>query len=342
MKKFTFIALLMFIVCAMAKADDKYFFKVPTDKMSESWIIQDAGNFAATPGKEYLEVQNKKNGGRMLNYFWNEDAWAKTDVASLPNSTYKFTMDLNMSNMAARADMEFVLLPIDMCTSSDTRVSTHNYHWYKANEGDDYFFRWRVGEKPAAANGDFTIWINEEPTAKNDWSQTTEETLTLSSQTTYKFAVVINTEANTATYTISDAEGNPLKTGVHNYTCTEDRAGIFVFGMNGTSLHQLSNIGLSYEAEGPFAQEPSVDLLAAIGQQRAYYVTFPEGHTLHWTQLGDAEGIDGTAYADGEEYSVAYGDAIDYRYVLTLWVIELSLYLDIIIQAQPHQSDVGF
>ena len=313
MKKFTFIALLMFIVCAMAKADDKYFFKVPTDKMSEGWVIQDAGNFASTPGKDYLEVQNKKNGGRMLNYFWNEDAWAKTDVASLPNSTYKFTMDLNMSNMAARADMEFVLLPVNMCTEKDDRVSTHNYHWWNANEGDDYFFRWRVGEKPAAANGDYTIWINEEPTAKNDWNQTTEETLTLSSQTTYKFAVVINTEANTATYTISDAEGNPLKTGVHNYTCEEDRAGIFVFGMNGTSTHQLSNIGLSYEAEGPFAQEPSVDLLAAIGQQRAYYVTFPEGHTLHWIQLGDAEGCDGTAYADGEEYSVAYGDATDTR-----------------------------
>ena len=313
MKKFTFIALLMFIVCAMAKADDKYFFKVPTDKMAEGWIIQDASTFASTPGKDYLEVQNKKNGGRMLNYFWNGDAWANTDVASLPNSTYKFTMDLKMSNMAARADMEFVLLPVNMCTKDDNRVSTHNYHWYKVNDGDDYFFRWRVGEKPAAANGDYTIWINEEPTAKNDWSQTTEETLTLSSQTTYKFAVVINTEANTATYTISDAEGNPLKTGVHNYTCEEDRAGIFVFGMNGTSTHQLSNIGLSYEAEGPFAQEPSVDLLAAIGQQRAYYVTFPEGHTLHWIQLGDAEGCDGTAYADGEEYSVAYSDAIDTR-----------------------------
>ena len=313
MKKFTFIALLMFIVCAMAKADDKYFFKVPTDKMSEGWVIQDAGNFASTPGKDYLEVQNKKNGGRMLNYFWNEDAWNGVDPATLPNSTYKFTMDLNMSNMAARADMEFTLLPVNMCTAKDDRVSTHNYHWWNANEGDDYFFRWRVGEKPAAANGDFTIWINEMPTGKKDWDQTTEETLTLSSQATYKFAVVINTVDNTATYTISDAEGNPLKTGVHNYTCEEDRAGIFVFGMNGTSTHQLSNIGLSYEAEGPFAQEPSVDLLAAIGQQRAYYVTFPEGHTLHWTQLGDAEGLGGTAYADGEECSVAYGDATDTR-----------------------------
>ena len=315
MKKFTFIAMLLAVFAMTAKAQvmDKYFFKVPTDKMSEGWIIQDAGNFASTPGKEYLEVQNKKNGGRMLNYFWNEAAWAGVDPATLPNHTYKFTMDLNMSNMAARADMEFTLLPVNMCTKEDTRVSTHNCHWYKANEGDDYFFRWRVGEKPAAANGDYTIWINEEPTAKKDWNQTTEETLTLSSQTTYKFAVVINTEANTATYTISDAEGNPLKTGVHNYTCEEDRAGIFVFGMNGTSTHQLSNIGLSYEAEGPFAQEPSVDLLAAIGQQRAYYVTFPEGHTLHWIQLGDAEGCDGTAYADGEEYSVAYGDATDTR-----------------------------
>lgn len=315
MKKFTFIAMLLAVFAMAAKAQvmDKYFFKVPTDKMSEDWIIQDASNFAATPGKEYLEVQNKKNGGRMLNYFWNEAAWAGVDPATLPNSTYKFTMDLNMSNMAARADMEFTLLPINMCTATDNRVSTHNYHWYKANEGDDYFFRWRVGEKPAAANGDYTIWINEEPTAKNDWNQTTEETLTISSQKTYKFAVAINTEAKTATYTIADAEGTVLKTGVHKYTCAEDRAGIFVFGMNGTSTHQLSNIGLSYEAEGPFAQEPSVDLFAAIGEQRAYFVTFPEGHTLHWTQLGDAEGLDGTAYADGEEAAVSYSDATDTR-----------------------------
>lgn len=312
MKKFTFIAMLMLFICGMAKADDKYFFKVPTDKFSSGWVVQDAGNFEQTPGKEYLEVYNKKNGGRMLNYFWNEAAWAGVDPATLPNSSYKFTMDLNMSNMAARADMEFVLLPVGICTPTDNRVNTHNYHWYKVNDGDDYFFRWRVGEKPAAANGDYTIWINEEPTAKNDWNQTTEETLTLSSQKTYKFAVVINTAAKTATYSIADEEGTVLKTGVHNYTCEENRAGIFVFGMNGTSTHQLSNIGLSYEAEGPFANEPTSELISVMKTERDYYVNFSEGETLHWIQLGDAEDvISGQTYNDGEEYALAYGDADD-------------------------------
>ena len=312
MKKFTFIAMLMLFICGMAKADDKYFFKVPTDKFSSGWVVQDAGNFEQTPGKEYLEVYNKKNGGRMLNYFWNEAAWAGVDPATLPNSSYKFTMDLNMSNMAARADMEFVLLPVGICTPTDNRVSTHNYHWYKVNDGDDYFFRWRVGEKPAAANGDYTIWINEEPTAKNDWNQTTEETLTLSSQKTYKFAVVINTAAKTATYSIADEEGTVLKTGVHNYTCEENRAGIFVFGMNGTSKHQLSNIGLSYEAEGPFANEPTSELISVMKTERDYYVNFSAGETLHWIQLGDAtDVVTGETYNDGEEYALAYGDADD-------------------------------
>ncbi len=63
MKKFTFIAMLMVSYVAMtAKAQvmDKYFFKVPTDKMSEGWDIQDPGNFASTPGKDYLEVQEQE------------------------------------------------------------------------------------------------------------------------------------------------------------------------------------------------------------------------------------------------------------------------------------------
>lgn len=311
MKKFTFIAMLMLFICGMAKADDKYFFKVPTDKFSSGWVVQDAGNFEQTPGKEYLEVYNKKNGGRMLNYFWNEDAWSNVDVNNLPNNTYKFTMDLNMSSMAARSDMEFDLLPVNACTKEDSRVSTHNYHWFN-NDGEDYFFRFRVGTAPTAANGDFTILINENPSARNDWPKEADNSCVLSSQKTYKFAVSINVVDKTATYTITDEEGKQVATGVHKYVCAENRVGIFVFAMNGTSKHQLSNIGLSYEAEGPFANEPTSELISVMKTERDYYVNFSEGETLHWIQLGDAtDVVTGDTYNNGEEYERSYEDADD-------------------------------
>lgn len=311
MKKFTFIAMLMLFICGMAKADDKYFFKVPTDKFASGWVVQDAGNFESKPEKEYLEVYNKKNGGRMLNYFWNEDAWSNVDVNNLPNNTYKFTMDLNMSSMAARSDMEFDLLPVNACTKTDSRVSTHNYHWFN-NDGEDYFFRFRVGTAPTAANGDFTILINENPSARNDWPTEADNSCVLSSQKTYKFAVSINVVDKTATYTITDEDNTQVATGVHKYVCEENRAGIFVFAMNGVSKHQLSNIGLSYEAEGPFANEPTSELISVMKKERDYYVNFKEGETLHWIQLGDAtDVVTGQPYNDGEEYELAYGDADD-------------------------------
>ena len=313
MKKFTLISLLMLICCTMAKAElmDKYFFKIPTDK-ADGWTLQDAGRMTLTPNKDYLEVKLTNNGGRMINRFWNEDAWKKVDVASLPNNTYKFTKDMKMTVNATRTDMEFVLLPVNACTATDSRVSSHNYHWFN-NEGEDYFFRYRVTASTAETAD---IVINENPTARGDWPELTEEseTATLNVGVKYSFAVEINVADKTATYTISDEEGNVVKTGVHNYVCEENRAGIWVMSTNSAnSVIQLSNMGLSYKAEGPFAVEPSVDLLAAIGEQRAFYVDFAEGHTLHWVQLGDAEDALANAFADGEEYTVEWGDANDTR-----------------------------
>ncbi len=313
MKKFTLISLLMLICCTMAKAElmDKFFFKIPTDK-ADGWTLQDAGRMTLTPGKDYLEVKLTNNGGRMINRFWNEDAWKKVDVASLPNNTYKFSKDMKMTVNATRTDMEFVLLPVNACSATDSRVSSHNYHWFN-NEGEDYFFRYRVTASTAETAD---IVINENPTARGDWPTPTEEseTATLNVGVKYSFEVEINVAEKTATYTISDEEGNVVKTGVHNYVCEENRAGIWVMSPNSAnSVIQLSNMGLSYKAEGPFAVEPSVDLLAAIGAQRAYYVDFSEGHTLHWIQVGDAEDALGNAYADGEEYTVGYGDANDTR-----------------------------
>lgn len=325
MKKFTFITMLMLLVGTMAKAElmDKYFFKIPTDQVAAGWVLQDAGRMTLTPSKDYLEVKLANNGGRMLNYFWNEAAWSKvTDLSTLPESTYKFTKDMKMTVNAARTDMEFVLLPVNACSSTDSRVSTHNYHWFNAQDAEgadgsvveDFFFRYRV---TASTTESADILINERPNARGHWVDPTlegAETATLNVGVKYSFAVEINVAAKTATYTITAEDGTVVKTGVHNYVCAEDRAGIWVMSANSAnSVIELSNMGLSYKAEGPFAGEPAVDLLAVIGKQRAYYVNFSEGETLHWKQLGDAEDVIGNTFANGEEYTAEYGDANDTR-----------------------------
>ena len=312
MKKFTLISLLMLICCTMAKAElmDKFFYKIATDK-ADGWTLQDAGRMTLTPGKDYLEVKLTNNGGRMINRFWNEDAWSKVDIANLPNNTYKFTKDMKMTVNATRTDMEFVLLPVNACTATDSRVSTHNYHWFN-NEGEDYFFRYRVTTSTAEAA---TIVINENPTARGDWPTPTEEseTAVLNVNVKYSFSVEINVAEKTATYTISDEEGNVVKTGVHNYVCEENRAGIWIMSTNSAnSVVQLSNMGLSYLADGPFATEPSVDLIGVIGETRAYYVDFAEGNTLHWIQLGNEEYSD-NQYQNGEECTAGYWESNDTR-----------------------------
>ena len=317
MKTFTFLATAaLAFVTLTANATDKYFYKIAQDK-DPGWTIQDASNFEGTPGKDYYQAYNKKNGGRMLNFEYPTSAWDGIDLAALPNQTYKWTLNLKMTTMATRSDMELVLLPVGATTLTDSRVSTHNYHWWNSTETEDYFFRFRVMTAPTEANGDFTLIINENPSARNDWPTTenADSLFVMSSNVEYNFAVEVNTEANTATYAITNVEtGEVVKTGVHNYVCEEDRIGYQIFSMNGTSVHQLSNMGLSYYVEGVIANTPSVDLFWVEGTERDYFAQFQEGEVLHWKQLGDAvDFISGAEYYDGETYAISYTDAKDSR-----------------------------
>lgn len=323
MKKSTFLALAAVAFSsftANAELQDKYFFKVPTDN-PDMWTLQDAGRMTLSGTKDVLSVTLTNNGGRMINGFWNEDAWVKVpDLSVLPENTYKFSYDMKMTVNSTRSDMEFVLLPVGACSSSDSRVSSHNYHWFNAQDAEgadgsvveDYFFRYRVYRSSAEQ---VSVVINENPIARNDWPVVTEasDTLDLAVGVKYTFATVINTVAKTATYTISSEDGATVHTGVHNYVCAEDRAGIWVMSANsGNSTMELSNMGLSYLAEGPFAAEPSAALFWVEGAERDYFVQFSEGDVLHWIQLGDAEDVvSGETYAAGEEYTIAWGDAMD-------------------------------
>jgi len=323
MKKFTILAtaaLALASTSAQAELMDKFFYKISTEN-SEGWTLQDAGRMSLTPGKDYLEVKLTNNGGRMLNRFWNADGWTKVeDLATLPNSTYKFSKDMKMTVNATRTDMEFVLLPVDACTSSDSRVSTHNYHWFNAQDAEgadgstveDYFFRYRAVSSTAE---EVKIVINENPIARNDWPAVTEtsDTCFLTVGVKYSFDVEINVAAKTATYTIASEDGAVVKTGVHNYVCAEDRAGIWIMSANSAnSVIQLSRMGLSFKKEGPFAGDPSAEMFWVEGAERDFIASFGEGEVLHWKQLGDAtDVVSGESYTDGEEYTISYGDAMD-------------------------------
>ena len=312
MKKFTILAsLALAFVSLTANATDKFFYKIATDK-DPGWTIQDAANFEGTPGKEYYQAYNKKNGGRMLNFAFPESTWEKIDLDKLPNKTYKWSMDLNMTTMDARSDLELTVLPVGT-SLTDSRNSTHNKHWNNANEGEDFFFRFRVVTKPEVANGDFTIQINETPASATDWTVSTnpDSLCVLSSNVKYTFAVEVNTETNVATYTILNGE-TVVKTGTHEYVC-DDRIGVQTLSMNGTSVHQLSNMGLSYFVDGVIAENPSVDLFWVEGTERDYFAQFKEGEVLHWIQLGEAQSYSGETYEDGKEYTVEYSAAKESR-----------------------------
>ena len=312
MKKITLLAsLALAFVSLTANATDKFFYKIATDK-DPGWTIQDAANFEGTPGKEYYQAYNKKNGGRRLNFAFPESTWEKIDLDKLPNKTYKWSMDLNMTTMDARSDLELTVLPVGT-SLTDSRNSTHNKHWNNANEGEDFFFRFRVVTKPEAANGDFTIQINETPASATDWTASTnpDSLCVLSSNVKYTFAVEVNTETNVATYTILNGE-TVVKTGTHEYVC-DDRIGVQTLSMNGQSVHQLSNMGLSYFVDGVIAENPSVDLFWVEGTERDYFAQFKEGEVLHWIQLGDAQSYSGETYENGKEYTVEYSAAKESR-----------------------------
>lgn len=324
MKKFTLlatVALTMAAGTANAELMDKYFYKISTET-AEGWTLQDAGRMTLTPGKDYLSVFLNNNGGRMINRFWNEEAWTKvTDLSTLPNSTYSFTKDMKMTANSTRTDMEFVLLPVNACSPTDSRVSSHNYHWFNAQDAnpesetvEDYFFRYRVVTSSAE---EVKIVINENPTARGEWPAVTEtsDTTFLKVNVKYTFRVDVNVATKTATYSIVAEDESLNHTGSHEYKCAEDRAGIWVMSANSAnSTVQLSNMGLCYQAEGPFANEPTPELFWVEGAERDYMVTFGEGEVLHWIQLGDAEDyVSGNTYENGEEYQVTYSEAMDTR-----------------------------
>lgn len=306
MKKFTFIAMLMLIFSLVTKAEDKAFYKMRTFATVQN---SDLVITAPQTGTNPITVKNSKNNNspRYVLTNWGEDAYANCP-SELPESGYTFSTDFTITaDGGVSNSMEMVLAPVG---------ATYTLSHMRLYNGKEYFFRMHQAVKKNADN-QCEIYINGDVKSDANWNQgETEGTkVFMTVGTKYNIRVNVSKDGNTSSYVIKDAEsGDVLSEGSKDISSFENKhIGLFWFNTGGYSTYDFEDVMLSTVQEGPFANEPSIELIGAKNAMRIYYATFGEGEVLHWNQLGDAEGRNDDSYSDGEECYVSYEDANEDR-----------------------------
>lgn len=295
MKKFTFFAtaaLALVTFTAKAELMDKAFYKMPTFT-----TIQDANTTPVTApgtGTNPITVQNTRtnNTPRYLYTTWGEDGWAKAP-AELPETGYSFSCYFTIAADAGVSNcLEFALLPVDVAVPAN--------HMKLLNT-TEYFFRFHQAVN--GVDGKDSIWVNGDVIENANWNhgEKNGEVAILTVGTQYYIRVdVVGTEAKAS---IKDAEGNVAFEGTKDISALPNtKIGSLWFNTSGASTYQFDDVKLSYLAEGPFAAEPQVELLACIDTERDFYVQYEEGTALHWILPGEETEAEGSPvyYSDGK------------------------------------------
>lgn len=308
MKKSTFLATLLMLMFAMSvKAElmDKPFYKMVTFGTIQASDITNVT--APATGTNPISVKNVKtnNTPRYLYTKWGEAAYANCP-AELPETGYSFSTDFTISADAGQGNtMELVLAP------EDASFSINHMRLFSGNE---YFFR--MHQAGVTVNQEATIYINGDVQNNANWNfgETEGTKAVMTVGTKYNIRVTVSKDGSKASYIIKEAEtGTVLSEGDKDISAlTNKHIGLFWFNAAGACTYDFDNVNLSTVVEGPFANEPTSDLISVMKTERDYYVNFKEGETLHWIQLGDAtDVITGETYNNGEEYELSYESADD-------------------------------
>lgn len=295
MKKFTFFAtaaLALVTFTAKAELMDKAFYKMPTFT-----TIQDANTTPVTApgtGTNPITVQNTRtnNTPRYLYTTWGEEGWAKAP-AELPETGYSFSCYFTIAADAGVSNcLEFALLPVDVAVPAN--------HMKLLNT-TEYFFRFHQAVN--GVDGQDSIWVNGDVIENANWNhgEKNGEIAVLTVGKQYYIRVdVVGTEAKAS---IKDSEGNVAFEGTKDISALPNtKMGTLWFNTSGACTYQLDDVKLSYLAEGPFAAEPAVELLACIDTERDFYVQFEEGDALHWILPGEETEAEGSPvyYSDAK------------------------------------------
>jgi len=294
MKKFTFFAtaaLALVTFTAKAELMDKAFYKMQTFS-----VIQDANVTAPGTGTNPITVQSTKtnNTPRYLYTTWGEEGWAKAPDP-LPETGYSFSCKFTIAADGGVSNcLEFVLMPVDVA------VTTNHM---KLQPTTEYFFRFHQAVN-GTAEGD-TIYVNGDVIENANWNfgERNGQEAVLQVGTEYTIRVDVNQAGTEAKSSIIAADGTVVFEGTKDISgLSNSKMGTLWFNTSGACTYKFDDVKLSTLADGPFAAEPSVELLACIDTERDFYVQYEEGTALHWILPGEEEEAEGSPvyYTDGK------------------------------------------
>ena len=297
MKKFTFFAtaaLALVTFTAKAELMDKAFYKMPTFTTIQAADVTPVT--APGTGTNPITVQNTRtnNTPRYLYTNWGEDGWAKAP-AELPETGYSFSCKFTIVADAGVSNcLEIALLPVG--------YEVQNRHM-RLQPTADYFFRFHQAVN--GVDGKDSIWVNGDVQENVDWNfgERVGDEAVLLVGTEYTIRVDVNKEGTEAKSSIIADDGTVAWEGTKDISAlSSSKMGTLWFNTSGACTYKFDDVKLSYLANGPFAAEPAVELLACIDTERDYYVQYEEGTALHWILPGEETEAEGSPvyFGDGK------------------------------------------
>lgn len=309
MKKFTLIASALLAFCSLAaNAGDKVFYKVKVAD-AETWTRH--GDIAVAAGN----VKNTSGSGGRAYFTTFANPYANV---TLPETGYTLSTVFTLGGVgdARKNDFEIAFL---------NEAVTPTTTWTTYGENENAIFTLTQSYRPdATAEGTAGTravacvlnGVRSADAAAPTPAEIALANIVIAAGTKYKLDInVVGQTVNWSLATVADDVATPYKNGQYDLPAGVSNKITSFYGILSRANSNITyeSMNLSYHVEGEVAQEPSLDLFYVQGAERDYFVDFKEGEILHWIQLGDADDVNGNPYTDGQEYTVAYNDAMDTR-----------------------------
>ena len=309
MRKFYLFIVALCAMALSAQAGVKVLYnqnyQTVSDASSSGWVGQVSDGLAmgsTDDGTKYVQYSTGANNDRSAHLIWGEDLLKSQNVTSYSLSFYFSIVAFGSNHTTSE-----IAVMSDENTCTDGPNSNFRYPYITKDKANKVNTNWlfdltqlaqydadnkqtgisATGDQPFAVNGDSTNQVK------------------LSSGMFYCVTLDVDTEARTVDYSVTTVAGDVVTSGVYNIPESANvyATGLYYLGGRYQNVSRFTEIQISTESEGDFANKPTVSLTKIDNANREYTIGFMEGETLH------------LKYQGGEEQIISYDDVDDGNYV---------------------------